>query len=227
MARIVERVNQPNPHSVVPAAMQGSGHASGGEGRARARAAQIVLNARSQAREIIASGQEVSLTESQRAWDLSYQLGYQAGTAQAQSEHAQLLQRLSQVVSTAAQEHAQSVRNLDETLLTLVMEVANAVLHREARTAPETILSVVRGALSELSANSSVSIRINPLDLEMLEKQRLDLGLPASIEVSFIGDAAISLGGCQIESGAGRVDATLEKQLARIRTFFDDHISSC
>jgi len=223
MARIVERSNQPNPHSLVPAAIQGSGHTPEGEALARARAAQIVLNARAQAREIIASGQEVGRAESQRAWEL----GYQAGTAQAQSEHAQLLQTLSQIVSTAAQEHAQSVRNLDDTLLTLVMEVASAVLHREARTAPETILSVVRGALSELSADSSVSIRINPLDLEILEKQRLDLGLPASIAVSFIGDTAISPGGCQIESGAGRVDATLEKQLARIRTYFDDHISSC
>jgi flagellar assembly protein FliH len=182
-----------------------------------------VLNARSQAREIIASGQESGLAESQRAWEL----GYQAGSEQAQSEQSQLLQTLSQIVRAAAQDREKNMHSLDETVLTLVMEVAHAVLRREVRTSREAILHVVRGALSELSTDTSVAIRINPLDLQTLEQQRLDLGLPASIDVSFVADPAISPGGCLIESGAGRVDATIEKQLERIRTYFDDHLNAC
>ncbi len=223
MARIVGRTNQVLVHSTVPAAVQGNGHLPGEEGRARTRAAKILLNARGQAREIIASGQAMGMAESNRAWEL----GYQAGSAQAQADRAPLLQSLSQMVAAAAQDREKSMRNADETALTLVMEVARAVLRREASVSPDTVLYVVRGALSELSTDSSVAIRVNPLDVQVLEDQRLNLGLPASVEVFVVADPAVSQGGCMIESGAGRVDATIEKQLARIRSYFDDHLSAC
>lgn len=223
MTRIVGRFNQPNAHSIVPVPVQGSGHMPGELGRARARAAQILLNSRSQAREIIAAGQEMGLAESKRAWEL----GYQAGSAQAQSELAPLLQTLADIVTSAALDREQNVRNLDETVLTLVMEVAREVLRHEATVSRETVLYVVRGALNELSAGPSVAIRVNPLDLPVLEEQRLDLGVPSSIDVMLVADPAVSQGGCLIESGTGRVDATIEKQLTRIRSYFDDHLSAC
>lgn len=223
MGRIVGRTNLANAQSTVPVPVQGRGHLPGEEGRARARAARILLNARAQAREIIAAGQELGMAESKRAWEL----GYQAGSAQARSELAPLLHTLSQIVTSATQDLEQNMRSLDGTVLSLVMEVARMVLHREASISRETVLYIVRDALSELSADSSVAIRVNPLDVQILEEQRLDLGLPANIDVMIVADPAVSQGGCLIESGAGRVDATIEKQLARIRRHFDDHLSAC
>jgi flagellar assembly protein FliH len=213
MTRIISSTMQPAGRSGVPKAVQGSGHGGGDLGRSRARSAQTLLNARTQAREIIASAQAVGRTESQRAWEL----GYQAGLAQAQAEQAPLTEALSGVLAGAVQDYQRTVRAMDESVLELVLEICRAVLPREAAAQPEALLPVVRAALRDLSLESMVSLRVHPSHAEVLNDQRLHLGLPASVELRIVGDPAMAPGGCLIESGAGRVDATIDTQLARIR----------
>jgi flagellar assembly protein FliH len=222
MTHIVSRQNQSFARSAVPRSWEGSGHDAGLMGSARARAAQVLLAARGQAREILATARADGAADRRQGWEA----GYQAGQTQAQQDHGGLIDALAALANGAAVDYQQSMRNLDKTVVALVLDVAGAVLRREASVSPDTILHVVRGALSELSAGASVAIRVNPADLAMLDEQRLDLGVAASVEIMLVGDPTVTRGGCLLESGAGRVDGTIEKQLGRIGSYFDDHLDA-
>jgi flagellar assembly protein FliH len=182
----------------------------------------VLVNAREQARNIVSEAREIGFSEQKEAWDQ----GFQAGLKQAQQEQASLTQSLARLVAGAVAAREQTMHNLDQTVVTLVLEVARAVLQREPTTAPDTILNVVRHAMRDLCVATTVAIRVNPDDVACLDQQRLELGLPAHTSVLIVGDPSVTRGGCLIESGAGRVDGTIEKQLARIGSTFDDHLAA-
>lgn len=182
----------------------------------RSQAATILLNARSQARAIFADAQAtahaVAAAERQQAWDS----GYADGAAQARRQGAVAVQQLGALVANAALAHEESARNMDEEALALVIAITREVVRREIATAPETILLIARAALNELSLTTSVLLRVHPDDQEVLQAQVPALGLAPSIHVSVVADETIAPGGCLVESGAGRIDGTLEGRLARI-----------
>jgi flagellar assembly protein FliH len=188
----------------------------------RSQAATILLHARAQARAIIAdaqvTAQAVAAAERQQAWES----GYAEGLVQAQREGAFLVQRLSALVAGAAQAHEESVRNMDEEVLALVMALTREIVRREVATVPETILQVARAALDELSVTTSVVLRVHPDDQAIVQEQLPALGLAPSVQVAVVADEGIAPGGLLVESGAGRVDGTLDARLQRIEALLQE-----
>jgi flagellar assembly protein FliH len=99
-------------------------------------------------------------------------------------------------------------------VLELACELARQVLRRELSVEPQALQPVIREALGLLMAESkSALVRLNPLDLEVLEDGvRAEL---SGMSLTLLADAAISRGGCLIESAGTVVDGTLEKRWMR------------
>lgn len=193
---------------------------------ARSQAATILLNARAQARAIIAEAQQmardVAAAEHRQAWDQ----GYADGMARAQQQLAAVMGRLSTLAANAAIAHEAGLRNLDEEALTLALAIGRAIVRHEVSVDPDTVLGIVRAALAELSAGAAVSLRVHPDDAETLRSAVPALGLPVTTEVVVIGDPTISPGGCLVESGAARVDATIEAQIARLGHLLHEYLDA-
>lgn len=191
---------------------------------ARSQAATILLNARAQARAIIAEAQEtarsVAAAERRQAWES----GYTDGMAQAGQQIAAAAQRLAALAASAAVAQEASLHNLDGAVLDLVLAISGAVIRREVECDPDMILRVAQSALSEMSAGPTVALRIHPDDEELLQSSLPALGLPASVHVALVADPTVSRGGCLIESGAGRVDATIETQIERLGQLLREHL---
>jgi len=152
------------------------------------------------------------------------QLGYVDGRSRADEELAAVAAPLAELVAGSGVGHAESLRRLDEETLALSLSIARAVVKHEVTLAPETVLAVARAALDELSVGAAVTLRVHPDDDATLRPSLPHLGLPASTQVDIVVDSSVARGGCFIESGAGRVDATLETQLKRMEALLYEQL---
>lgn len=99
-------------------------------------------------------------------------------------------------------------------VLELACELARQVLRHELSVNPNALQSVIREALGLLVAeNKSALVRLNPLDLEVLEEVlRTEF---SNLSLTLLADTAVTRGGCLIESAGTVVDGTLEKRWMR------------
>ena len=183
--------------------------------------ASILLAAQDQAREAAAQGGRD---------DALRQEGYAQGFAQAQAQAAlQTQQRIAEFTRNQGEEAArrlaalfasttlqlqQSEQAIAQGVLELACEVARHVLRQELSVNPNVLQPVVREALSLLLTDSkSAVVRMNPLDLEVLEEPlRTEF---SSLSLTLLADARVDRGGCLVESAGTVVDATVEKRWIR------------
>ena len=88
------------------------------------------------------------------------------------------------------------------------------MVRRELSINTDTLQPVLREAMGLLAADTkSAVIRLNPLDLEVLEPVlRSEF---AGLALTLLPEEAVSRGGCLVESAGTVVDGTLEKRWAR------------
>jgi flagellar assembly protein FliH len=116
--------------------------------------------------------------------------------------------------SSAQEQQADTEQVIAREVLELACELARQVLRHELSVNPNALQPVIREALGLLVAESkSAVIRLNPLDLEVLEDVvRTEF---SSMSLTMLADATIAKGGCLIESAGTVVDGTIEKRWMR------------
>lgn len=183
--------------------------------------ASILLAAQSDARQASA----------ERAQDDAMRLeGYAQGFAQAQAQAALETQqriaeftrnqgedaahRLAALFASTSLQLQQSEQVIAQGVLELACEVARQVLRQELSVNPNVLQPAVREALGMLLADSkSAVVRMNPLDLEVLEEPlRAEF---SGLSLTLLADAHVDRGGCLVESAGTVVDATVEKRWTR------------
>lgn len=162
--------------------------------------------------------------------DALKQEGYAEGFVQGQAQTTLEAQRqISDFIANQGQEAAQNFTQLFAAVqaqqadteqvmargvLELACELARQVLRQELSVNPKILQPVIREALGLLGAeNKSAVIKLNPLDLAVLEA-----GLRAEfsgLSLTLLADASVTRGGCLIESAGTVVDGTLEKRWMR------------
>lgn len=99
-------------------------------------------------------------------------------------------------------------------VLDLACELARQVLRQELSTHPDVLSPVIREALGLLAAeHKSAVIRLNPVDLDALDESlRTEF---TGLSLTALADAAVTRGGCLVESAGAVVDGTVEKRWMR------------
>ena len=162
--------------------------------------------------------------------DAVRQEGYAQGFAQAQAQAAletrqriaeftrsqgeEAAHRLAAVLASTGLQLQQSEQAIAQGVLELACEVARQVLREELSVNPNVLQPAVREALGLLLADSkSAVVRMNPLDLEVLEEPlRAEF---SNLSLTLLADARVDRGGCLVESAGTVVDATMERRWAR------------
>ena len=139
--------------------------------------------------------------------------GQAAGRAQAAAELQPVLERLARGIQEIAGLRPQLMREAAADLVELAGAIARRVLHRELSVDPGALEGLVGGALRKLTGQEICRVRIHP-ELEAGVRQALARegrgGLP------LIADATLERGAILIETARGKLDASLETQLAEI-----------
>jgi flagellar assembly protein FliH len=146
-----------------------------------------------------------------------YAEGFASGDKEAKRELAQRVAALERLLASIEGAHEAALAGLEDLALGIAWEAVCKIIGELAATR-QGIRALVEEGANKVRSEEKMVIRLCPADLEILagggESLEGESGLG---RMEFLADASIATGGCIIETGAGRIDATLETQLARLR----------
>ncbi|WP_082806057.1 FliH/SctL family protein [Marichromatium gracile] len=151
-------------------------------------------------------------------FESGYKEGRELGQGEAEKEGRarydkkvrETVEALEGVARDLADPLAAAADALEPELLALVVAMARRVVMAELEQHPEHVARVLGSALGQLpSRNREIRVRINPEDAEILEAYARD----RDERISWRPDPEVARGGCIVESGPSRIDATLEERL--------------
>ncbi len=152
----------------------------------------------------------------------AYQEGYRNGLAALESykqtQSAQMAAHMSDQIGMMASDFHQRLEALEQQLAGRIagvaLELARQVVRADLAQQPETVVQVAEEALSTLLTSARhVVLRLHPDDHAMAQAQLAEV--LAARGVRILGDAAVTRGGCVIESDIAVVDASVEARWER------------
>ena len=190
------RLNWPRTGGAAPPG--GANDAGGQAGRDARRIAELEQQAERRARDSREAG---------------YREGEAAGRTQTAAALQPVLDRLARGIQEIAGLRPQAMRDATADLVGLSLGIARRILHRELSVDPAALEGLVGSALQKLPGQEICRIRIHP-ELEPGLRQALARegrgGLP------LIADGTLERGAVLVETARGKLDASLETQLAEI-----------
>ncbi len=107
-------------------------------------------------------------------------------------------------------------------MLRLIELIVKKIIGEEIKTGEAIIRHSIKSAANFLSDKRKVRIIINPDDMEEVKKMLPDLSrLTKGGNFQLTEDPSVGKGGCMLETGFGRVNATIEDQLDEIIKVID------
>ena len=190
---------------------------------AKQKAQQIMERAEEEAAKLVDSATDRGFAEGKdQGLAQGREEGRQAGRAEAIAEFTPQLTDL-QVAFNAALAHWETDRNsmllaAREDVLRLALAVAEKVTYRIIQTDSTVIGDQLAEALALLVAPRAVTVAVAPQDRALVEAMLPELidKINTCTHAAIRDDPSVTRGGCVISTGAGRIDATIERQLQRI-----------
>jgi flagellar biosynthesis/type III secretory pathway protein FliH len=175
------------------------------------KAAAIIADAQQQAAEVTERAEAQGRDAAMRAVEkvLDEKVGKRMET---------LLPALERVIVELADAKQAWLRHWEQSAVRLSAKIAERVIRRELNRSPEITLDLVNEALELAAGSPQIKISLNPADFETLGGQieQLTQQIARTAETEIIADAAISAGGCRLETKHGVIDQQIETQLERI-----------
>ncbi|WP_341675303.1 flagellar assembly protein FliH [Niveibacterium sp. SC-1] len=154
------------------------------------------------------TAEEIEAMHAQAAKD-GYDAGYEDGSARGRREAAELHQLLS-----AFQESLSAMDSaIADELLAASLEIARLVVREEIKARPETILTVVREALTQMPQQHA-QVHVHPEDAQLVRQYLGEQITHAGQRI--VEDEHIERGGCRIDSAGTQVDASVATRWRRV-----------
>ena len=97
--------------------------------------------------------------------------------------------------------------------------IARQIVKREVQTSPEIVADTVKTLLEEAEEHSTLTVYLNPSDLELIEK-RAEMALWANRKrFALRVDKDLERGGCRVESSLQLLDATMASQFENLEKY--------
>jgi flagellar assembly protein FliH len=149
----------------------------------------------------------------EEARQAGYREGEAAGRSRAAAEVQPVLARLADGIAEIARLRPRLLRECEAELVQLALGIARRILRRELSVDPGALQGLVKGALDQLPAQDLCRVRAHP-ELEPGIRKCLEREGRSGIEV--VADPALERGGILLETARGKLDASLDTQLAEI-----------
>ncbi len=149
-----------------------------------------------------------------------YAEGQAAGRSAAEEELRPVLGRLTRTIDELARLRPMLAAHAEADLLKLAVAIARRVLHRELSLDPEALAGIVRAALEKVQLEEVKRVRAHPEQAAVLGAVLVKSGCAVRVE----SDPSLERGGVVVETGRGRLDASVETQLAEIERGLTDRL---
>ncbi len=147
-----------------------------------------------------------------------YQDGYRDGLVALesfkQSFASQMSAQIGMLMQSLGDQHDALERQMAQCLALSATQLARQIVRSELSLRPELVQAVAREATESLLLSARhITLRVHPDDMDLVAQGAADV--LAARGARLISDAAISRGGCLVESDIGVLDATLQARWNR------------
>jgi flagellar assembly protein FliH len=144
--------------------------------------------------------------------------GYAEGKAAADREMADMIAAMHNLVDMARLERHKIMAEAEPELVRLAIGIAERVLHQQVALDRGVVVEMAKVAIARLVDRESVTVRVNPADLEHMREHR-DAFLSSGDIRNFrvIEDQRVDRGGVVVETDGGTIDAKISTQMAEAK----------
>ncbi|PRC93912.1 Flagellar biosynthesis/type III secretory pathway protein [Solimicrobium silvestre] len=148
-----------------------------------------------------------------RAYEEGYEAGLRNGETDGREVYTSGLRQLEELTQNMNDTVQRSLDESEDMMVSIVFESVCKIIG-DTLTTREGVVAVVEEALARIRGKSSVIIRVNPLDLELIEESA---AFGVASEADWRADEGVAMGGCMIESEYGTLDARIDTQLNQLK----------
>ena len=111
---------------------------------------------------------------------------------------------------------------IENEVVELALQIGRKVIGQELQTNRSAVAAIVRKALQQVEDPGKICIRMNPADIQHLQRAKIDIDCPGTNGdgIHFQEDRGIEIGGCLVQTEYGEIDARIEEQLRAIEEAF-------
>lgn len=156
------------------------------------------------------------------AYKEAYELGRDEGKKEAfdrmSSEIAQRLEDFDKLLSTISNLKSELVTFNEAHLVNLVFQMAAKIAKKEVTTSAESVVNVLRDAVTLSQDEENVVVRVAAEQLEFLEQMKAQAGREYEFmkKLKLEASPEVNVGGCIVQTNYGEVDARIEQRVEQL-----------
>jgi flagellar assembly protein FliH len=181
---------------------------------AEERARVLLDDAHARAQAIIADAAARADVLVETAKTQAHDEGYSEGKAAADREMSAMSETMRNLVDMARVERHKLIEDAEPELVRLSIGIAERVLHQQIALDRGVVVEMAKVAIARLVERESVTVRVNPGDLERMREHRDEFLSSGDIKnFRVIEDQRVDRGGVVVETDGGTIDARIGTQL--------------
>lgn len=186
--------------------------------RAAGDAESLIRQAERKAIDLVANAQARIAKLEEDARESGHEQGFTAGKSAAEDELAPVITTIRELIESVRAQRSAVIAAAEPELARLAMAIAERVVHSELQTNQNVIIENVREALTRLVSHEVVTLRVNPIDLDMIRQHRDEIIASGDVEhLRIVEDQRVDRGGVVVETDAGTIDSKISTQLREAR----------
>ncbi len=144
--------------------------------------------------------------------------GFTAGRDAADREMNDMLVTMRGLLEMARAERHKLIESAEPELVRLAVGIAERVLHQQIALDRGVVVEMAKVAIARLIERDTVTVRVNPADLERMRDHRDELIAMGDIRnLRVVEDQRVDRGGVVVDTDAGTIDARVGTQLEEAR----------
>jgi flagellar assembly protein FliH len=144
--------------------------------------------------------------------------GFHAGREAADREMNDMLATMRGLLEMANVERHKLMEEAEPELVRLALGIAERVLHQQVALDRGVVIEMAKVAIARLIDRDTVTVRVNPSDLERMREHRDELIAMGDIRnLRVVEDQRVDRGGVVVDTDAGTIDARISTQLEEAR----------
>jgi flagellar biosynthesis/type III secretory pathway protein FliH len=181
-------------------------------------AEQLLADAHARARALVEDAVARADSVAQEARKRGHDAGFEAGREAADREMNDMLVTMRGLLEMGRAERQKLIENAEPELVRLALGIAERVLHQQIALDRGVVVEMAKTAIARLIERDTVTVRVNPADLERMREHRDELVAIGDIRnLRVVEDQRVDRGGVVVDTDAGTIDARISTQLDEAR----------
>lgn len=156
-------------------------------------------------------------TIDQEAYENGYLEGQESMKTQLTKEMVHLKHTLEQLIQSMPQAIEKNRYDLNADIADIVLMITQQYFIEKA-TDPHFLELQINSILKELNGNQSIDVYLHPQDIALIHQEKINFSASHLKKVTIKSDESLQSGGCVIKTEHGIFDASIDKQIDKLKT---------